>query len=73
MNNAKLKKQKITTISVTAIFVFCFVFALIKGAHTLNNDIVVINQEINFILNNVMCILFGYMSLTYENGINSVF
>lgn len=71
MNNVKLEEtKKITTISVIAIFVFCFVFALIKGAHTLNEDIVVINQEINshiinFILSTVMCILFGYMSPTY--------
>ena len=31
--------------------------ALIKGAHTLNNDIVVINF--------ILCISFGYMSFIY--------
>ena len=71
MNNVKLEEtKKITTISVIAIFVFCFVFALIKGAHTLNEDIVVINQEINshiinFILSTVMCILFTDSNLNH--------
>ncbi|MFQ9509633.1 MAG: hypothetical protein ACLRZ7_01540 [Lachnospiraceae bacterium] len=67
MQNLK-KPKKFTTISFVLIYMFCLALVLIRWAHTFNNDIVVINQEINshitnFTLSILMCILFGYISL----------
>ena len=65
----KLLKQKLfTTISASAIFIFCFLLGLIRWLNIFNKDIYVISAAINshitnFTISLMLCTLIGYVLL----------
>ena len=71
------KSKKITTISLVAIFIICFILGIIRWINVFNNNILVISKEINshitnFTLSLMACTLIGYILLCFKKKYSSV-
>ena len=64
----KFKPKLFTTISLVAIFLFCFILVVIRWLNIFNRNIIVVNRTINshitnFTLSVLLCVLIGYLLL----------
>lgn len=64
--------KKITTITLLAIFIICFIFIVLRWINCFNDNIYVITELINshitnFTISLMLCTLVGYLMLSMES------
>ena len=72
----KLETKLSTSISLVSIFIFCFIFVVIRWINIFNSYIFVINETINshitnFTLSVLLCVLIGYLLQLFGKKYNS--